>query len=64
MKFYLASKSTVKSCSSYLLFYRDNKAMQCDSGDCGDGGFRTVVGGDAHSLLTLALFSHSHTFTY
>lgn len=34
------------------------------SGDCGDGGFRTVVGGDAHSLLTLSLFSHSHTFTY
>lgn len=29
MQFYLASKSTVKSCSSYLLFYRDNKAMQC-----------------------------------
>lgn len=34
------------------------------SGDCGDGGVRTVVGGDAHSLLTLSLFSHSHTFTY
>lgn len=29
MHFYLAAKSTVKSCSSYLLFHRDNKAMQC-----------------------------------